>query len=131
MLGRRPVPSWTSNSSGLAARANRADGVARQVQLGGDRADAVALSQQLVDGGMPLAGPLGNAAGARRGRIWGRWPVVTSLARRLLDIRDRDGCVQAALVPGDHPLCSLAEVVPQVPPVSHLDRPGRAAGGPI
>ena len=34
-------------------------------------------------------------------------------------------------MPGDRPLGSLAEVVPQVPAVSDLDRQRRAAGGPV
>lgn len=73
--------------------------------------------QQRVDGGVPGPDPVGEPV-APPGR------VRLLLRRRrfvgfLLPVGDQDA--QALAVAGDCPLSGLAEVVPQVPPVSDLD----------
>jgi hypothetical protein len=60
-----------------------------------------------------------------RGRVLGAWLTLGGRRGRA----DRGG--QVLVVPGDRPLDGLAEVVPQVPAVSDLDRSGCAAGAAV
>ena len=127
MLARRPVPSWTSSSSGLAARANR-----RTVLR--DRPSAAAISPKLRPVGqhpvhvgvparvrsaiLPVRGTAGAAAASG---------AVAAAGRGLRC----DRCRQVLPVPGNRALYRLAEVVPQVPSVGYLHRVRRAAGAAV
>ena len=64
MLACLPVPSFTSSSSGLAARAKRRTLPRGQAQISGDLRLAAALGQQAVHVGVP--GPGGDPSGSRQ-----------------------------------------------------------------
>lgn len=103
------------------------DGAGGAVEPAPDGAAAVAGFQQGVDGGVPGPDAVGEpvALPRRGGCFLERSGIIGFLSGRL---GDEDA--QSLAVPGDGPLGGLAEVVPQVPPVSDLDRlgcPGRGA----
>ena len=95
MLGRRPVPSWTSSSSGSAARANR-----RTVLRARPSSAAIARTLRPPSSSWRMSACRSRVRTAIRSpRGHGMRPLRR--VRRILGRLQRDGCGQMLAVPGD------------------------------
>jgi hypothetical protein len=102
-----------------------ADGVAGDPELGGDLAESTARGPEPVHLRVPAAGPDGDPVAAGSVRILRLAWHLAACDGGFRWCGDR--CGQVLAMAGDRPLDGLAEVMPQMRPVSDLDRVRRAA----